>query len=65
MHDHTEAKEIRLLNLKTGQIILFSDDPSDKEASWLNGDQLLFLRGKNGNATEIWIGAAGDEAKKE
>ena len=66
MHDHTEGKEIRVLNLKTGQILLFSDHPNDKEASWLDEDQLIWLRGNNG-ATEIWIGAIGaadHEAKK-
>lgn len=63
VHDHTEAKEIRVLNLKTGQILLFSDHPNDKGASWLDADQLIWLREKN-SATEIWIGAAEHEAKK-
>lgn len=64
LQSHTETIEIRVLSLKTGLSVLFSDDANNKEPTWLLEDQIIWLRQRN-NATEIWIGNAGhSEAKK-
>ena len=64
LESHTEGKEIRVLNLETGRAALFSDNTNNKEPTWLEGNQVIWLSGKGEGATEIWIGNAGEGDKK-
>ena len=61
LSEHSETKEIRVLNLKTGQTTLFSDDSRDTDPSWLKKDAIIWLRKLDQGVTEVWIGKAGQD----
>lgn len=59
---HSQTNEIKILDIKTQQSILFSDDPKIQQVVWLHGIQLLWLRNVDGGKTEFWTGfAVGDK----
>lgn len=64
LDSHSETKEIRVINIKTGQMTLFSNDSKDKEPSWLKGNQIVWSKEVDGGVTELWIGTAGEDEKK-
>ena len=56
---HSQSKEIRILDLATGQSSLFSNDIKDKEPTWLGDGNLLgWLKDVDGACTQLWIGDA-------
>lgn len=58
---HANITETRIINLVTGTSTLFSNDPRDKEATWLGKDDLvLWLKDVDFGATEFWIANARD-----
>ena len=61
LRSQTATVEIKILNLKTEEISLFSDDAAARSLQWLPGNQILFLKSAGSN-TELWIGdATGDK----
>lgn len=64
LESHTETQEIRVLDLKTGHTALFSDNANNKEPTWLQGDQVIWLSRRDTGVTELWIGNAGETDKK-
>lgn len=58
LESHSEGKEIRILDLVTGKSALFSDDAKNKEITWLQDEQVLWLREREGGVTEMWCGIA-------
>ncbi|MCJ1253605.1 hypothetical protein MMC24_001417 [Lignoscripta atroalba] len=60
---HSEAKEIRVFDLKTGQSTVFSDDSRNKVPTWLVGNSVIWAKNVEGGSTELWIARAGDAEK--
>ena len=60
---HSETNEVRILDLKTGQSTLFSDDASNSGTNWLVDNQVIWTKKADGGVTEVWIGTAGGEDK--
>jgi len=58
LESHSETLETRILDIKTKQSSLFTDDKKNTSAQWLVGDLLLWQRSAEGGATELWIGSA-------
>ena len=58
LESHSETVEIRVLDIKTKESHLFSDDKKNTSAQWLSGDLLLWQRSVDGGVTELWIGSA-------
>ncbi|KAH8662459.1 dipeptidyl aminopeptidase [Xylariales sp. PMI_506] len=54
---HSETNEIKILNLETEQVTLFSDDPSNVSPQWLVKNLLMWFKIVDGK-TQIWIGNA-------
>lgn len=53
--------ETRILDLSRRTSTLFSNDPRDKEATWLGvGDLVIWLKAVDCNTTEMWIADADD-----
>jgi len=61
---HAETKEIKILNLESGESTLFSDDEKNVSPQWLVGNQLLRVRSMDGGKTALWTGTAGGSEKK-
>ena len=59
----SEGKEVRVLDLFTGTSTLFSDDPKNKDITWLQNEQVLWLREGEKGMTEMWAGVAIGEKK--
>lgn len=58
---HANITQTRIIDLLTGTSTLFSNDPRDKEATWLGkGDLVLWLKDVDFGATEFWIADAED-----
>lgn len=59
-----ETKEIRILNINTGNSTLFTNDPKAHDAKWLGDgtNSIVFLKSGDKGATSIMIGNA-DEPK--
>ena len=58
---HANITETRILDLKTNTSALFSNDSTDKEATWLGvGDLVIWMKCADHGATEFWIGDADD-----
>lgn len=53
---HSETSEIKVIDLETEAVTLFSDDPKNLSPQWLADDQIVWLRKPDGGKTEIWIG---------
>ena len=64
LDSHSERKEIRVLDLRSGVTSLFSDDDDNKEPSWLSGEQIIWLKDGDDGTTELWIGSLGNVDKK-
>ena len=64
LESHSETVEIKVLNLRTGQTTLFSDDASHKSPQWLVVNQILWLKATDGGETQLWVGTAGKEDKR-
>ena len=63
---HAKIIETRIIDLLTGTSTLFSDDPRDKEATWLGVDNLvLWLKDVDFGATEFWIADAADAGQND
>ena len=58
LESHSEGKEIRILDLESGETALFSDDPQNKDIQWLGTDRVLWSREVPGGLTELWSGMA-------
>lgn len=58
LDSHSNTSETRVLNIKTRESSLFSDDQKNTSTQWLVGDLLLWQRSVDGGATELWIGSA-------
>jgi len=61
---HAETKEIKILNLESGESTLFSDDEKNLSPQWLVENQLLWTRSVDGGKTALWTGTAGASEKK-
>lgn len=58
---HANITETRIIDLLSGTSTLFSNDPRDKEATWLGkGGLVLWLKDVDFGATEFWIADAED-----
>ncbi|KAF2102482.1 dipeptidyl-peptidase-like protein V precursor [Rhizodiscina lignyota] len=54
-----ESKEIRVMNLDTGDSTLFSDDQNVKEPTWFGeSNQILWQRSPEDGSTELWVSNA-------
>lgn len=56
---------MKVIDLDTEEVTLFSDDPNIASIQWLAGHQLLWTRKVSGGKTELWIGTAGNGEKKQ
>lgn len=63
LDSHSETNEIKIINLETEAVTLFSDDPENIEPQWLVGNQIIWLRKPDGGKTEIWIGTVAGNKK--
>ena len=62
---HANVTETRIINLVTATSTLFSNDPRDKEATWLGKEDLvLWLKDVELGATEFWIADVQDVGQK-
>lgn len=58
---HANVTETRITNLVTATSTLFSNDPRDREATWLGKqDLVIWLKDVESGATEFWIADAQD-----
>jgi len=63
LDSHTETNEIKIIELETEAITLFSDDPLNVSPQWLVDNQIVWLRKPEGKKTEIWIGTITGDKK--
>jgi hypothetical protein len=61
---HAETKEVKILNLETGESTLFSDDEKNTSHQWLVRNHLLWTRSVEGGKTALWTGTAAGSEKK-
>jgi len=64
LDSHSETKEVKVIDLGTEDVTLFSDDPKISSPQWLIGDQLFWTKKIDGGKTELWVGTAGTGEKK-
>lgn len=56
LHSKVLNAEVRVLDLKSGHSHTFSNDPRDREPSWLGeGNQVIWFRDVDRGSTELWI----------
>lgn len=58
----SETKETKIINLKTNEHSLFSDDPDVTSAQWFKGNQVLWTKTKDGKS-DLFVGTVGSADK--
>jgi hypothetical protein len=53
----TETIELKVMDLKTKEVRLFSDDKSIREPQWFLDSTIIWLKYVD-NLTEVWVGDA-------
>ncbi|KAH8599952.1 Alpha/Beta hydrolase protein [Bisporella sp. PMI_857] len=61
LDSHSERNEIKVIELETEAVTLFSDDAKNVSPQWLVKDQIIWLRTTEAGKTEFWIGKVGPE----
>ena len=56
---HSKSAEIRILDIKTGQSTLLSNDLNVSEPTWLDNCCIVWLQGGEKGATKLLLGDAG------
>lgn len=52
----TETTELRVIDLKSREVRLFSDDKSIQEPQWFLDTAIFWLKYADGDITEVWMG---------
>jgi hypothetical protein len=55
---HSKSAEIRILDIKTGQSTLLSNDLNASEPNWLNKDLIVWLQGGDKGVTKLLLNNA-------
>jgi hypothetical protein len=48
--------EIKIIDLQSREITLFSDDKTVQEPQWFLDNKVLWLKAGEGGITEVWVG---------
>ena len=64
LDSHSETNEVKVIELETEEVTLFSDDAKVGSVQWLVGNQLLWTKKVDGGKTELWVGTAGTGEKQ-
>ena len=58
--EHAKKSEIRILDTKSQQTSLVTDDKTASEANWLDDDRIVLLKSNEDGTTSVVVGGADD-----